>query len=204
MKKNELIAYAESFVSFVFPRLKTPVSEIILFGSIPRGDFDRESDVDIFFDVQNSKNENQVKSELKAIQKKYYKSQIYNIWKQKGLTNIISTKVGILDTWELKRSIISGGIVLYGKYKSNIKGKGHILFSLDPVKNVTKRNKVIRTLFGRKEATYNKPGKVEELGGRKLAPTVFLTPMQFSDEIIQFLKKEKVSFKLFEVWTDQL
>ena len=151
MKKADLVGFAHSFVSFALPRFTSPLLEIILFGSVARGDFTGKSDIDLFFNVSSSEQAATVEHELKAIEPKFYKSQIYGLWKQKGVINPLSIKVGVLEQWELKRSIISDGIVLYGRYKSEIKGKGYVLIPFTEISDITKRNRVMRTLFGRME-----------------------------------------------------
>ena len=48
-KRNELIAYAMDFTAYLLSKLEG-VDRIILHGSVARGDFDEESDVDLFVD----------------------------------------------------------------------------------------------------------------------------------------------------------
>ncbi len=204
MKKADLIGFAQSFVSFALPRFSSPIQDIILFGSVARGDFISKSDIDLFFNVSSSEQIIKGEQELKVIEPKFYKSQMYEVWKQKGITNPLSVKIGILDKWDLKRSVISDGIVLYGKYKSEIKGKGYLLIPFAAITDITKRNRVMRTLFGRTEEGYSKEGLVAKIGGRRIAPTVFLVPLQFADQVIPILKKEKMNYELIELWTDQL
>jgi predicted nucleotidyltransferase len=201
LKKSELIAFASSYVSFVLERMEN-IKEIILFGSVVRGDFDKSSDVDVFIDLgkENPKSE----KELNLISEKFYKSIIYKNWKQKGINNKINAKIGDLNTWDLKRSIISDGIVLYGKYKGEIKGENYLLITFNVIKDVAKRNKVIRELFGREEEKYHKEGLVKQFGGKKLSPTTLLVKQQFSDKILELLRKEKVDFKMFEIWSDNV
>ena len=54
-KYKELIAYESSFISFILGKIE--VEEIILFGSVARGEADKNSDVDLFFNVLNKENE---------------------------------------------------------------------------------------------------------------------------------------------------
>ena len=204
MRKTDLIGFAQSFVSFVLPRMSLPIQEIILFGSVARGDFTSKSDIDLFFNVSSEEQNLKAEQELKVIEPKFYKSKMYEVWKQKGITNPLSVKIGILDKWDLKRSVISDGIVLYGKYKSEIKGKGYLLIPFAVISDVTKRNRIMRTLFGRTEEGYSKEGLVAKLGGKRIAPTVFLIPLQFADQAIPLLKKEKMDYELIELWTDQI
>ena len=120
MKSNSLKAFAVDFVSFLIQHLDSleGIRNIILFGSIARGDFDKDSDIDIFIDTKDKK------ITTDKIVSDFYQSQKYlKYWKLLGIENTINCKVGNLDKWELKRSIISNGIVLYGKYKAETKNK---------------------------------------------------------------------------------
>ena len=198
-KYNELIAYASSFVSFILPRIE--VDEIILFGSTARREAAKESDIDLFFNVKNE--EDKIKKLIKQELGKFYKSNIHESWNFKGIKNEFNIEVGNLDQWKLKRSIVSDGIVLYGKYKTMPeKLRGFILFTLKPIKNIAKRNKIIRHLFGREEKNYKNEGAISILTGKKISASSFLLPLEKSKEIEQFLNKQKVDYNFFELWTD--
>ena len=135
----------------------------------------------------------------------FHNSKINEIWSLKGISNPIKVEVGNLDKWKLKRSIISDGIVLYGKYKAiPKKNKGYTYFNLKPIKNIAKRNKIIRKLFGRKENKYSNDGIVKNLQGKKLSPSSFLIPIEKEKDILKILNKEKLDFSFFELWTDQI
>lgn len=200
MKETELVAYTHAYLSYILPRVKTKIREIILFGSVARGDFDQDSDIDLFFDVLNENDALLLKKELKLFDPKFYESKIYEIWKQKGFTNRISAKVGILDQWELRGSVLAEGITLQAKYHRGLPGEGYMLLSFSPIRDITKRNRITRALFGREEKGFKKDGMVSKVGGRRISPTVFLVPLQFSREIISFLRKEKVDIELREIW----
>ena len=200
---NELIAYAYDFLSYLALQSifkDHHINKIMIYGSVARGDFDEESDVDLFFDVLNEKEITIIEKQLKVIEKKFYGSKVFGLWEKKGIENEIKVKVGVLDKWRLRRSVVSDGIVLYGKYKAEIKGEGFLMVVFEPVKDVTKRNRLIRRLFGRKESGYFKEGLVSELRGKRVSSTVFYVSLQFADKILEILKKEKVSYKLFEFW----
>lgn len=203
LKFEELAGYACAFVSFVLPKV-LGVKEIILFGSATRGEADKNSDIDLFFDIEK-KEEEKVKNILNAEIKKFYKTKLAEIWFLKGVDNPISVHVGELKKWKLKRSIISEGISLYGKYKEiPEKMKCFVYFYVEPIKTISKRNKVIRVLFGRKEKNYGLKGFIEKFLGRKLSPASFLIPNEHAGKIIEFLGKEKIKFRFFEFWTDQI
>jgi len=48
-----LISYSIDFVSFLIQKTKSreKIKNIILFGSVARGEADRESDIDLFIDI---------------------------------------------------------------------------------------------------------------------------------------------------------
>ena len=148
---NELFGYAASFVSFVIPKLEG-IKEIILFGSVARKEADKNSDIDLFFNLADASKESILKNFLKIELDKFYKSKFAEVWFNKGIKNPIKIQAGELEKWKLKRSLISEGIVLYSKYKeSPDKLKGYAYFNIVPIKDIAKRNKIIRILFGRKE-----------------------------------------------------
>ncbi|MBS3136421.1 nucleotidyltransferase domain-containing protein [Candidatus Woesearchaeota archaeon] len=201
-KSRELIAYASAFASWIIPKVEA--EEVILFGSVARGDFAEESDIDIFINVSGDvkKQESAEKTARKELEL-FYASKIGEIWKLKGINHKISLKVGNLEQWQLKRSIVANGIVLYGRYKSMPKNtKAYTQFVLKPVQKISARNRVIRTLFGRKEKGYMTNGLVSEWGGKKLTPLSFVIPHAHTQEIIMYLNEDKVSYTLFEFWTD--
>ena len=200
MKRADLIGYAHAYLSFVLPRLKTKVKDIILFGSVARGDFGPESDVDLFFNGITEEEAKKLEWELKSLQKLFTTSKIQELWEQKGITNAITVKAGVLEQWELRGSLLAEGLLLQGKYAGKIAGEGQMLFSLPAIKNLAKRNRIMRALFGRKEKNFKKKGLVPERGGTKMSPTVFMVPLQFSPEIVGLLRKEKIDFQLREMW----
>lgn len=201
--RNELIAYASAFVAFVLPKLER-VKEIILFGSVARGEAIKESDIDLFFEVENKEDAEKIENISRKEAERFYKSKIAELWFLRGIKNEIKIKVGILDEWELKRSIISEGIVLYGKYKSMPEKVKHLTFFVfEPIKDITKRNKIVRALFGRKEKKYSSEGLIKKINGRRISTRIFAVPAEHASEIIKVFSKEKISYEIFEMWTDQ-
>jgi|SRR3989344_1503584 len=195
---NQLIGCAAALVSFIIPKID--VDEIILFGSVARGEATESSDIDLFFNAKDKFNEkkNLIEEEIK----KFYKSQIYEQYNLRGIKNKFSFEIGNLNSWKLKRSIISEGIVLYGKYKelpSNL--KGNVLFNLAPIKDVTKRNRIMRALYGRKEKNYISKGIIKELNGKEISSSVFIIPLDKSEKVRTILEKERVEFNFFEFWS---
>ena len=122
MERNELVSYAMSFAAFLIRGrdISENISKIILFGSVARGDFDKESDIDIFVET---------KLQEKIIQKQlglFNESKIMESYRLSGVQNEIVLKVGALDKWKgLKESIAEDGIALYGKYEEMPKELRH-------------------------------------------------------------------------------
>jgi len=201
---NKKISYASAFVAFILPKLKN-VKEIILFGSVARDEDDGNSDIDLFFNMENKKDEKKIENKLKQETPKFYQSKIAEPFILRGIKNEIKTYVGVLDKWKLKRSIISDGIVLYGKYKEVPKNtKGYVYFNLKPIKDITKRNRVLRRLFGRKEKNILKQGLLGEINGKILSPNSFIIPIEKSKDIVKILNSEKLDFSFFEFWSDEI
>lgn len=204
LKFEDAVSYAMAFVSFAFSKINE-VKEIILFGSAARGEADKESDIDLFFDLTKKEHEEKVKNILNDELKRFYKSKIFETWQLKGVENSFGINIGVLDEWKLKRSVISDGIIIYSRYKESPQDlKGFVYFGIEPIKNIAKRNKIIRKLFGRIENGKISKGIVEELNGKKFSPSAFIIPKEQADKIIKILDMEKARYKLFEFWTDQI
>ena len=66
-EKNKLISYAMDCASYIISKVED-INRIILHGSITRGDFDKESDIDLFIDTKNKK----LEKTIGVILEKYY------------------------------------------------------------------------------------------------------------------------------------
>lgn len=198
LNKFDLVSCASSFVSFILKSRevdKTKIDEIILFGSVARGDFTEKSDIDIFVNTKNEK----IESILTRLLDKFYKSRTGQDYMLRGINNKIKLSVGDLEKWKLKRSVVSDGIVLYGGYKGMPKDVDHYyFFAFEPIKDISKRNRVIRKLFGRGEVK----GLSEKLDIKKISERSFVTPSKNLDYIVNLFKKEKIDYKMFEIWSD--
>jgi predicted nucleotidyltransferase len=206
MNRYELVAYAMDFCSFLMKsRIAKKINRIILFGSVARGDFDRESDVDLFIDCRE-----RIEKEVKKVLKRFELSEVKEKWRLKDITNPISLKVGDLEKWRLRRSIISSGIILYGKYKEMPRDvKYYFLFNLDFRGMERKRKiKIWRELYGYKqrvgEKEYTSKGFLYKVGGKKLEKSMIIVPAENKSKIMGFLKKYKIRYKMSEIWSDVL
>lgn len=200
-RKNELIAYAMDFASYSVFKVDG-INRIILHGSIAKGDFNKNSDIDLFFDVDDKKLEKKIKITLES----YYKTSKFKEWKLKGIENPFSIIIGSLDKdeWkDLKRAIMNTGIVLYGKYKSEAeKIFQYVLFSFENIKPEKNRVAVYRKLFGFGAGKSKYPGLVEKLEGLRIGKGVFAIPVENIDKLKDYLKQKKISAKVYDIWSD--
>lgn len=207
MKNYKLIAYALDFVSFLINKLDVEASKInavYLFGSASRGEADADSDIDIFVDTDDKN----LESKLENIKSEFYESSKFkNYWRLLRIENDFSFTVGALDEWEdLKRSIISSGIVLYSKYKEKFKGEIYAMFKIESKKKRSDNIRVWRMLYGYTQKVgkkaYTKKGLVKELGGAKLAQSLFVVPLEKADTVLKEIRSKKLKYKMIQIITD--
>ncbi|MBU0761096.1 MAG: nucleotidyltransferase domain-containing protein [Nanoarchaeota archaeon] len=193
-------AYASYFVSYLLKELKNDekIKSIILFGSGARGEAVRDSDIDIFVDVK--KKNKLFEKEIEKLLKSFNKSRESLIFKSKGVDNKINVIVGKLDEWkDLRKSIESTGIILYGRY--NFGGKGEkkhaVIFWQGIGKN---RGAFLNKLYGFSVKGKRYKGLVESLGGKKLGKSSIMIPVEHREEVVKVLKKYEVNAKIVEVY----
>ena len=212
MKKNDIISYTQDFISLLFQNLDSKlVRSIVLFGSASRGDFDQESDIDLFIDLFDERKKKSVEKKVEEV-KFDFECIKEKKWKLRNIDFEVVCTVGSLvsDEWKpLRRSIESSGIVLYGKFNQESKNgslKKMIKYDLNRLKQNEKMT-VIRHLFGYEKKigkkTYKKDGLVKEFGGRKIKNGVFLIPNQRTKDILDYLNKKKVKFEIQEIWSEE-
>jgi predicted nucleotidyltransferase len=208
MNRYELIACAMDFSSFLLKSsIAKDIRNIILFGSVARGDFDSESDIDIFVEAEKGR---AIGNEVAKLLSAFEKSETHEKWKLRGLKNPISVKTGELERWELYRSVISSGILLYGKYERLPKdAKYHFLFVLDFRKmDRSRKVKVWRELYGYKqkvgEKVFVSKGILEEISGKKIERGVIAVPAEQKEKILEFIKKNSIKHKIIEIWAERL
>ncbi|MBI5002838.1 nucleotidyltransferase domain-containing protein [Candidatus Woesearchaeota archaeon] len=198
MSRQDLIALCYVYVSYLFrEKIEDKISAIYLFGSVARGDFDKDSDIDIFIDIKKM-DEAAIKRVSESALKKLYAIEGKK-WELKGITNPLRVKVGSLDEWDLKESIEREGLIIFGQ-STGSGMKKYLLFSFVPSKEPKKRARVLRKLFGRIEKEYIDQGVVQKQNGKILSPRVFIVPALALKEITQFLANERVEYKFEEIW----
>jgi predicted nucleotidyltransferase len=205
MKMNIRKKYAVSAVNYILQNLPEKwadkISSIILFGSVAQDRAAGESDVDLFFDTDLGKTKS--KSFKKILDKTiedFYSSRDALQYKLEGIDNKISRIVGKLDEWNLKRSIISTGVVLFGRYKSGVeKGqlKQHFIISWEhPKKN---RGAFLNKLYGY-SAKKRYPGMAEKYKCIKIGKSSIIVPMEHRDKFITHMEKYNANYQILEIF----
>lgn len=191
LSREKLISVAYSFLGYLFQEKESKlIKKVFLFGSVSRGDFDKNSDINLFIDSDKD-----LSSLCSRILKKFYNLEGKKL-EYKGIHNKLSVKSGNMKEWSLKEVLERDSLVLYSNSAINLSKS--VLFSIEPINNQTKRIRVMRTLFGRIE--YKTSGIIGEYKGKKIAPTVFIVNYNGLKEIASYLTKEKVRFEIREIW----
>lgn len=203
----KLIAYAQDYASYLIQNLKQDagkITQIILFGSVSRGEESKNSDIDLFVDLIDETIEPKVEEIVELF---YNSTKFKKYWLLLGIKNKINCTIGKLEEWDsLKRSLIANGIVLYGKYTGKIKTKPYYLFVISPGKNRNKNLVVWRALYGcvqkRGRKKYVREGLLRQYQGRKLGRGVFIIPAQHLPKLRSFLIKNKFKYELIPFWQE--
>ena len=203
MNRKDLISFTMDAMRYVI-ETGEEIRGIILFGSIARGDFDSESDIDVFIDIPKAKKsaEHNIQKGIKI----FLNSQTNKNWKRKGIEKDISLFIGNLKSKEwtsLRRSIISNGIVLFGKYIEKPEGvKQSVMFSYEKIKNSKKRVTLYRKLFGYSVSGKHYNGLIKKTNGKKIGPGVFIVPTEDAKSVSSIFKKMKIPYRIYEIWLD--
>lgn len=194
----KLIAYAADFASFLIQKFgsKHKIRNIILFGSVARGEESKGSDVDLFVDLnQNSK---ETEKEVKRYLEEFIKSAKFNnYWKLLGIENEIKLTIGELNKWpELRNNIVANGIVLYGKFNCSISGESKTFFFWENVKPNSKRVLFNKQMFGYNQNKKFYPGLIQKYHGERMSKGSIIVPLEHANLFHQQFKKYKATVKI--------
>ena len=204
----KLIAFAEDFVSFLLQNLRNKgdkIKQIILFGSVARGDEGKESDIDLFIDTEDAA----LEPAVRQISEQFYQSiKLKKYWQLFGVKREINCSVGKIEEWgDLERSLIVDGIILFGRCQWPVFIKLFCLFWVIFCWSWSKSLSVWWVLYGYKQKVkkkkYIKVGMIRECGGEKLGKGIFIVPAERTSKIILFLKKKKFSYKMMPFWQEE-
>lgn len=197
MNRYLLLSYANAFISYLMRSTNIDLDSIktvYVFGSVARGDFDKTSDIDIFIDTENKK----VETNIKKVLSKFIASDEIKKFELLGIRNEIKVTVGDIEEWELKESIIDDGIILYSSTLPS--KKPYFIVTVDTIQDITKRNRVFRKLFGRREKHYKNKGTLSEINAETIDNKTFIAPAEKINKPLKILSKENVKYKIIKVW----
>jgi len=191
-KRNLRKAYAASFSSYLVSKLATSgwlgnINRIILFGSVAESTATDESDMDIF--VEFLKPLKKLERDIQKMTEQFYLTRESAVFKVQDVENKINVIVGQLDKWgELKDSIISTGIILWGHFSSSQtkKGKKHLIFFWDSIK--INRGAFLNKLYGVRISGKTYLGLLEKRNGTKLGKSCIMIPAEFRNEFTDIFK----------------
>jgi len=195
-EQSRLISYSMSFISYLTKALGSDVKKIkgiYLFGSVARGDFRKDSDIDIF--IETAKTNHPISKQINKIKESYFKTIWYKSWKGYGIKNEINIIVGKLSEWKIKSSIESHGIILFSNYTPKKYDKKFIITWKSP-KKPKKRVTLHRKIFGYwgKEKKYKGLLKDEE---RISSNTIIIKETK---PILNIFNKLKIRYEIREVY----
>ena len=195
MNLLKYVISANSFILLQVPdNLFSRIKNIILFGSVARGDFTKASDVDIFYDVKMSRREvSKLKKIINIAIEKFYVSDQGLLFRAKGISNKISAVVGDLERWGLKDEIVKYGVSLYSKYISKLEGEPYILIWWESL-SIKNRGAFLNKLYGYTIRNKHYKGVIDKLDGIKIGKSAFAIPIKHKDRVLELLKKYNVSF----------
>lgn len=201
MKENLLIAYAVDFASFLIARptdTYKKISRIVLFGSVARGDAGEKSDVDIFIDTSD---ERKVELEVESAKKEFYESiKFKKYWRLLGVENDIRCVVGRLEEWkDLQKSLISDGILLYGKYAAGVEITKHLtILGWGTIKPETKRVLFNKRMFGYRQKGKSYPGVLQKSGAHKLDNAI-IVPLENANDVLKLFRNMRIKVEIMDV-----
>lgn len=193
-------AYASYYSSFLLAQMppERVISTIILFGSVAKGDASKESDIDIFIEIERKSKS--IEKKIMQITEAFYKSREALLFKVQGIDNKINVIVGKLAEWtELRKSIESTGIILYGKYiPTGGSGRKFALIFWDTIgKN---RGSFLNKLYGFNLNKKRYSGLLEKNEGRKVGKSSIMIPIEHSPEVLKLIEHHKVKAQMVGIY----
>jgi len=191
------------YVISQIPKYLDLIDNVIFFGSSAQRRGAENSDIDLFFDTKVSrKKAGTIKSAIKKAVSDFRLSKEALKFKMAEVSNEISFFVGNLDEWaDLKRSILSTGIVLYGKYSSQ-QPKAGLKYNIIIIWEVvgTKRGGFLNKMYGYKSGSKKYKGFIEKSGGLRIGKSAAMIPIKHKDEAFKIIEGYGFPYRVIEVF----
>jgi len=203
----ELRRFASGFAYSVIKNIEKDgledIGSMILFGSVAQGRADKASDVDIFIDTSAVPSRvGKLRARISALKDEFLLSNEGLSYKERGIYNEIRVILGSLPDWpEMKKSVSSGGVVLYGPYKDwfGKKGLSHsvIFFWETGGRN---RGAFLNKLYGYRANGKTYSGLIQKLGGTKIGKSAAIIPSGNGRQLMETMGHYGVGYKALEVF----
>ena len=118
--------------------------------------------------------------------------------------NIFCFKRNCLIDSNEPKALVSNGITLYGKFKSNIKGKYKTLFVWENVKPNSKRVLFNKQMVGYKYENKFYSGLLQKYEGERLGKGCILVDLEYYIQFHELFKKYKIPVKIKKYWNTNL
>lgn len=202
MKSELLLAYALDFVSFLMQKTprKAEIKQVILYGSVARGEAGKDSDVDLFIDVVQSSSA--LEKEIQERKSSFLNStKVKNYWSLLGVTNELKIIVGELRKWkELHPSLVANGLILYGKYSPVVKEGKHLVFFIwENIKPNSKRVLFNKQLFGFTQKGKHYDGLLQKYTGERLGKGCISVALEHSEPFLKLFRRNHISVRIKKV-----
>ncbi len=206
MNQRELLAYTYNFLSLLLEKKEAQenLKKIVLFGSVARGDFDKESDIDLFIEVKESADVKKIENLVHEVVNRF---EVFaeKTWNLRGIDlpiKFIVAKENELDWDELREEIKHYGTLLYGEYKEHKENYALISYSLKELKQNDKMN-FLRTLYGytnkKNKKVYSKSGLLPTIGAIKTAANQVMVKIETLKEVLEVLKRFKLTYEIKKI-----
>lgn len=211
MKQKDLFSYVYDFISQIMENehIFKNVRSILLFGSVARGDFDKESDVDLFIDISDVKQEVTMLALIKK-EVSIFETRCEKTWYLKGIHLPLKPIAGDLQAsrWdELRKETEHYGVFLFRRLEdtsSLLKRQALVLFDINHLKQ-KKKMALIRALYGYSSIKgvkkYKNKGILSELGGEKIEHNAVVIPFEHLKVLRSTFRKHKTRFTIKKYWS---
>jgi len=203
----ELRRYAASFVYFLLKRLEKiwleKINSIILFGSVAQERAGIDSDIDLFIDTTISKSQiRKLRSKIQKEKEEFLLTNEALSYKAKGIYSEVNIIIGNLSSWhEMKKSVSSSGIVMYGPYITRFKkGMLHhsIIFFWEG--EGKRRGAFLNKLYGYRVKGKRYEGTIQRFSGTKVGKAAAIIPIEHRKDFTKILESYKINYKVIEVF----
>lgn len=207
---DKLIAYAYDFISYAMLQpiwKKYNLRQIILYGSAARGDYTKESDIDLFFDImEDKKKANILEKEVTKIKKNFLLSSRIDKWKQLHVKNELSLLIGNLEEkkWiDLRRSLSFHGFLLWSRFIAVPKEKLNPYLLLKwkvEGRESKKRVALARKLYGYTQKKKRYPGMLEKFKAQSWGRGLAVIPAEHINHFRELMNRLKIKYNMKDVY----